>query len=111
MVRRVLIIGGYGHFGAYIANSLASEAGIQLLIAGRSLASAEQFTSRLTAQNVPETVALDIFRDIAASLAKAGPDIVIHATGPFQNQSYAVAEACIAQGCHYIDLADARGFA
>ncbi|HEU0118221.1 MAG TPA: potassium transporter, partial [Alphaproteobacteria bacterium] len=38
------------------------------------------------------------------------PDIVIHTTGPFQNQSYAVVEACIHEGCHYIDLADARHF-
>lgn len=110
MVRRVLVIGGYGHFGAHIAKALANEAGIRLVVAGRSLAKAEQFIARLTAQNSPEAVALDIFGNIAAALAKAGPDIVIHTTGPFQNQSYAVAEACIGQVCHYIDLADARRF-
>jgi predicted dinucleotide-binding enzyme len=36
-LKRVLIIGGYGNFGGYIARALAPEAQIKLLIAGRSL--------------------------------------------------------------------------
>jgi len=35
---------------------------------------------------------------------------VIHAAGPFQGQDYAVAEACIDAGVHYVDLADGRAF-
>ena len=38
------------------------------------------------------------------------PGLVIHTVGPFQHQSYAVAEAAIAAGAHYCDLADARAF-
>jgi Saccharopine dehydrogenase NADP binding domain len=110
MPRRVLIIGGYGHFGSHIARALANETCIQLLIGGRSPAKARPFIARLAATNPPEAVGLDISGNIAAALAEARPDIVIHTTGPFQSQSYAVAEACIAQGCHYIDLADARRF-
>jgi saccharopine dehydrogenase-like NADP-dependent oxidoreductase len=37
MVMRVLIIGGYGNFGSYIAKSLAGDPTIQLLIGGRSI--------------------------------------------------------------------------
>ena len=37
-------------------------------------------------------------------------DIVVHTSGPFQRQDHRVARACIAQGCHYLDLADARDF-
>jgi len=48
--------------------------------------------------------------DIAAALAAARPDAVIHTAGPFQGQDYRVAEACIAAGAHYLDLADARAF-
>jgi hypothetical protein len=110
MVTRVLIIGGYGNFGSYIAQSLAGEAKIKLLIAGRSRDKAEQFITRLSAHHSPEAVELDIFGDIMACLGEAKPDIAIHTTGPFQNQEYAVAEACLRQGCHYIDLADARHF-
>jgi Saccharopine dehydrogenase NADP binding domain len=110
VVKRVLIIGGYGNFGSYIARSLAAEPGIQLFIAGRSLGEAGRFVSQLRAAAEPEPVALDISADITATLAAARPDIVIHTTGPFQTQTYTVAEACLRQGCHYIDLADARGF-
>jgi hypothetical protein len=110
MVSRVLIIGGYGNFGSYIARSLAGEANIALTIAGRSPDRARQFADGLAARHPVEAAALDIRGDVAARLAELRPDIAIHTTGPFQNQTYAVAEACIAQGCHYIDLADAREF-
>jgi len=110
VVKRVLIIGGYGNFGSYIARSLAAVPGIQLLIAGRSLDKASRFVSQLRAAAEPEPVALDISADLAATLAAMRPDILIHTTGPFQTQTYAVAEGCLRQGCHYIDLADARGF-
>jgi hypothetical protein len=112
VVKRVLIIGGYGNFGSYIARSLAAEPGIELLIAGRSLDQASRFVSQLRAAAEPEPrpVALDISADINATLAATRPDILIHTTGPFQTQTYNVAEACLRQGCHYIDLADARAF-
>ena len=110
MVKRVLIIGGYGNFGSYIARALAAEPGIRLLVAGRSLDKANRFVSQLRAAAEPEPVALDISADITATLAATRPDILIHTTGPFQTQGYAVAQACLRQRCHYIDLADARGF-
>lgn len=110
MTKRVLVIGGYGNFGGYIARSLAADENLTVLVGGRSLPKARQFCTQLTARHAPVPIALDIFADLADGLAQAQPDIVIHTTGPFQKQSYAVAEACLAQGCHYIDLADARAF-
>lgn len=106
----MLIIGGYGNFGSFIAKYLSREANVLLIIAGRSSAKAKAFAASLNAQNIPEAAALDINRDIQASLASLKPDIVIHTSGPYQSQGYHVAKACIAQGCHYIDLADARQF-
>jgi short subunit dehydrogenase-like uncharacterized protein len=56
-------------------------------------------------------MAVDCHRtDFASQLARMGASIVVHTAGPFQNQDYAVARACIDAGCHYIDLADARSF-
>lgn len=110
MATRVLIIGGYGNFGGYIARNLAPEAGIQLLIAGRSMAKAHDLVATLDAANPAEAHALDIDADLPASLQRLAPDIVIHTSGPYQSQDYHVARACIAQGCHYMDLADARDF-
>jgi hypothetical protein len=37
-------------------------------------------------------------------------DLVLHLAGPFQGQDYSVAEACIAAGNTYIDMADSRAF-
>lgn len=110
MTARVLIIGGYGNFGGRIATALASDPLVRLLIAGRSLAKADAFAGSLDAANPPEGHALDIGGDLDTALRSIRPDIVIHTTGPFQHQDHRVARACIAWGCHYLDLADAREF-
>jgi hypothetical protein len=110
MVARVLIIGGYGNFGSYIAQSLAPDPQIRLLIGGRSKAKAQAFATLLGAANPAEGHAIDINGDLAAALDRTSPDIVVHTTGPFQRQDHRVARAAIAQGCHYVDLADARDF-
>lgn len=46
----------------------------------------------------------------SSDLQSLEPDIVIHTAGPYQGQSYRVAQACIESGSHYIDLADGREF-
>lgn len=110
MVARVLVIGGYGNFGSYIARSLAPDPTVRLLIGGRSKAKAEAFASALDAANPAEGHTIDIQDDLAVALLRIAPDIVVHTTGPFQRQDHRVARACVAQGCHYLDLADARNF-
>lgn len=110
MVARTLIIGGYGNFGSYIAEALKADANIQLILAGRSIERAEAAAAKLNAINPANGAAIDIDGDLDTTLARIAPDIVIHTTGPFQTQDYRVARACIAQGCHYLDLADARQF-
>lgn len=106
----VLIIGGYGNFGSYIARALAADPNISLLIGGRSRAKADAFAVSLRAINPASGCALDIDSDINAQLRELAPDLVIHTTGPFQGQDYRVARAAIAAGAHYLDLADARQF-
>jgi len=107
---RVLIIGGYGNFGSYIAKALSGDDYITLLIAGRSLPKAKAFVQDLQSARPAEALSLDIDGHLLQDFDKAQPDVVIHTTGPFQSQDYRVAKACVAFGCHYIDLADARKF-
>ena len=109
-MNRILVIGGYGNFGQFICQQLASHAQIQLIIAGRSAEKAQRFARQLNAANPAQAVALDINTQIHESLQQVKPNIVIHTSGPFQNQSYGVAQACIDHQAHYIDLADGREF-
>ncbi|MDH5721699.1 MAG: saccharopine dehydrogenase NADP-binding domain-containing protein [Alphaproteobacteria bacterium] len=110
MTTRILIIGGYGNFGRFIAKHLARESTITLIISGRSLNKAKAFAATLKAANPPESAALDIDKNLPEKLGQIKPDIVIHTSGPFQSQGYHVAKSCITWGCHYIDLADGRDF-
>lgn len=109
MTLRVLVLGGYGNFGGYVCRALAGDARIQLIAAGRSRAKAERFATALAAANPAEAAVVDI-ADPVAAMAACRPDLVIHTVGPFQRQDYRVAEAAIACGAHYCDLADARSF-
>lgn len=106
---RVLILGGYGHFGGRIARTLAQDPDMALTIAGRDGARAREFAAALGGG--ARAAALDLADPgFAEQLAGLRPRLVIHAAGPFLHQDYRVARAAIAAGAHYVDLADARGF-
>jgi saccharopine dehydrogenase-like NADP-dependent oxidoreductase len=106
MTKRVLLLGGYGNFGTFIARRLAQGPGLTVIVAGRS----EQKARALAGQLNAEWAALDISAGLDGHLGKLKPDILIHTSGPFQEQGYGVAEACIRNGVHYLDLADGRDF-
>lgn len=110
---RVLIIGGYGTFGGRLARLLTNEWRLVLLLAGRSEAKARRMAewTRSDASLIP--FRFDRDGDLAAQLAQARADLVVDASGPFQaygERPYRVAEACIAAGVSYIDLADGSDF-
>ncbi len=108
MIKRILIIGGYGNFGSHITRQLAQE-DLQVIIAGRSEKKCRSFVRRLKNSGYHvEFEVIDITKEIP--LERVNPDVVIHTSGPFQGQGYDVAKACIDYGVHYIDLADGREF-
>ncbi len=111
---RIVVLGGYGHFGARISRGLARDCGAELVVAGRSRERAEAFVNELRQVNstaVVRSAMLDHSApDFPRALRALVPSIVIHTAGPFQGQDYRVAEACVELGSHYIDLADGRGF-
>lgn len=109
MTLRVALLGGYGNFGSYVARALVGDANIELVICGRDLAKAERFARSLDAAVPAQGAVVDI-DDPHSALRKIAPQLVIHTVGPFQHRDYRVAEAAIACGAHYCDLADARGF-
>lgn len=105
-MKTVLVLGGYGGFGARLCLRLAGD-GWRVVVAGRNLDKA-----RALAGTMPEAIAARADRngDLAPVLRQHKPLLVVDAAGPFQGSHYRVAEACIAHGAHYLDLADARQF-
>jgi NAD(P)-dependent dehydrogenase (short-subunit alcohol dehydrogenase family) len=105
-VSLILVIGGYGGFGARLCRRLAAD-GHSLIVAGRSAGRAARFAATL-----PDAtpLALDRSKDIGPVLESEGPDLVVDAAGPFQGNDYRVPRACVAARIPYLDLADARDF-
>jgi hypothetical protein len=107
---RVLVLGAYGFFGRRICEVLAKNPRVSLLLAGRdqTKATALAYQLGLSAEHARRVDAAD--PRLGSLLKKLGVNLLIHTAGPFQEQDYQVAQAAIAAGCHYLDLADGRAF-
>ena len=104
---RVVVIGGYGNFGARVCRGLAGSPPMEVVAAGRHPERGQVLLSDL---NLQHTKLDHSARDFPAALKRLAPDLVIHCAGPFQSQDYRVALAAMAAGAHYLDLADGRQF-
>jgi hypothetical protein len=93
-VRRVVVLGGLGFFGAAAVRALR-ELGVDALVGGRRGA-------------VGVRVDADDAASVRASLV-AG-DVVLDAAGPFQARTTALVEAAVDAGFDVVDLADAVGY-
>ncbi|HEX5047981.1 MAG TPA: saccharopine dehydrogenase NADP-binding domain-containing protein [Gammaproteobacteria bacterium] len=106
----VLVLGGYGFFGLRIAKAFANDERIRLVVAGRDARRAAA-AARELGLSADHAVELDARSpDLAARLQALAIEVLVHTAGPFQGQRYDVAEAAVAAGCHYIDIADGRRF-
>jgi hypothetical protein len=111
---RILIVGGYGIFGGRLVQLLEGDARLTLLVGGRSLEAAREYCagrSNAVARLIPTV--FDRTAEDAAQLAALRPMVVVDASGPFQAYGaarYTLIEHCIANGSHYLDLADGSDF-
>ena len=105
-LRRVLVLGGYGGFGARLSRRLLA-AGHEVLVAGRSFDKAAAFCAGRQGA-IP--VVADRTNGIGMVMARERPALVIDAAGPFQGSGLTVVEACLAMRIPYLDLADSRDF-
>ena len=108
--KTVLVLGGYGHFGARIVRALAASPGISVIAGGRHPPATMTDQAGVPLAGV-RCLAIDAAApDLVECLRASGAGLLIHGAGPFQGQGYAVARACIEAGLDYIDLADGRQF-
>ena len=110
---KILVLGGYGSFGSRVVEFLGTDASLKILVAGRSGDKAEAFCRSLETAATLVPLPMDRNGYFEATLREVRPDLIIDASGPFQDygkRPYRVVEAAIDCGAHYIDLADASGF-
>jgi hypothetical protein len=109
---RVLILGGYGNFGERIARRLLRSPGIDVVIAGRDAAAARRKAEELSrdASRPVGHAAIDAARANPEALQRTGATILVNASGPFQEQDYALQRVAIGSGIHCVDLADDRRY-
>ncbi|SFH63207.1 SDR family oxidoreductase [Albimonas pacifica] len=102
---KVLVLGGYGVFGARLARLLVRD-GHAVTVAGRSLAPAQALAAELGC------AALRMDRE--GDLRELdGHDVVIDAAGPFHaygDDPLRLPRTALARGLHYLDLADDARF-
>ncbi len=109
----IAVLGGYGHFGGRIVRALSDDGKLKISVIGRDKAKAEALCAEIKHKAAArlQPVALDHGAvDFAGRLQEFGVNLLIHTSGPYQNQGYGVAQSCIRAGVHYLDLADGRGF-
>ncbi len=110
---RVMVLGATGVFGSRLCERLVRISNLYITATSRQRARAEHLAQRLTTiapQSRVEGRAVTIEDGFAKQLRGIAPDVVVHTAGPFQGQDYQVAEICIANRIHYIDLSDGSDF-
>jgi saccharopine dehydrogenase-like NADP-dependent oxidoreductase len=104
---RIVVLGGYGNFGARVCRALARK-DVEVLAAGRDPERGHRAAGFDASIGKARVDLSD--PGLAASLRSLSPHTVVHCAGPFQAQDYRAAVASIEAGAHYVDLADGRSF-
>jgi hypothetical protein len=109
----VTVFGGYGVFGAHVAQALAA-AGLPVRIAGRDAEQARSAAASLSGagQSGPghEGIAADLRDPASCARALTGARVAVCCAGPFSSLPLVLPEACLTAGVHYVDIADDRGW-
>ena len=103
----VTVFGGYGVFGAHVAQALAA-AGLPVRIAGRDGEQARRAAAGLG--RGASGIAADLRDPASCERALAGARVAVCCAGPFSALPPVLPEACLAAGVHYVDIADDRAW-
>ena len=107
----MVVVGGAGFFGGRLVRGLLDTTDLRVVVAGRDFERARRFVESLGAGGRAAAARLDARRTAAEELRAFGAFALVDAAGPFQDADHRLAEAAIAAGLHYLDLADGRTLA
>lgn len=100
---KVVVLGGYGHYGRYIAQKLAERNIVTtLVIAGRSFEKAQVQAERLGDKAV--AVRVDLFGEPKVPDALRGANLIVNAAGPDHLTAVPGLRLAIVAGADYCDL-------
>ena len=99
MKKKWLIYGANGYTGQLIARQ-AAQRGLHPVLAGRN----KESINTIAAEVGFDSLVFDLEDTAAVNKALQGVSIVLHCAGPFSATSQAMIEACLANGCHYLDI-------
>ena len=100
---KVVVLGGYGHYGRYIARKLAERDIVTtLVVAGRSLEKAQAQADLLGAKAVAARV--DLFEEADVPDTVRGANLIVNAAGPDHLTAIPALRLAIAAGADYCDL-------
>lgn len=105
--RTIVVLGGYGTFGARVSRDLA-ERGHRVVVAGRDPRRAEALARALGPAHA--SVGVDVRDGAACRLAIRGAAVAVVCAGPFSALGSGPASAALAEGTHYVDIADDRAY-
>lgn len=98
-MNKIVIYGSYGYTGNLIAE-LASKSGLNVILSGRDDQKLTEQSARLGLSY--RRASLNSNDEMDHLLSNA--DVVIHCAGPFVRTWKQMAEACIRNKCHYMDI-------
>lgn len=109
----ILVVGGAGMFGSRLVDGILATMDVDVVIAGRSKTRLAERVAILRRRFGPERIrfaTLDSQTVTALALKAIRARVVVDAAGPYQTSNFSLAQAAIAAGLDYVDLADARAF-
>jgi hypothetical protein len=103
----VAVLGGYGTFGAHVSRDLAGR-GHRVIVAGRDPRRAQALARTLGPGHT--SLAADVREVEACRRAIRGAAVAVVCAGPFSTLGTSPARAALAEGAHYVDIADDRAY-
>ena len=97
--KKIVLYGSYGYTGSLISE-IASKSGLNVILSGRDTEKLKEQSERLGLPFM--TASLDTPSELDAVLKDAM--VVLHCAGPFVHTWRPMAEACLRNGCHYLDI-------